>query len=435
MKTQIYFLLTLFFASNALYSQILMEESFQGTTLPSGWSISSTAIIPDERWTFYDDYDDMEVYESSTIAQNEWVYLPSFDLQTYSSMYFNFGLWLYNRNSYQIANSCHVNVMISTNNGATWQKLWSTENLNTTEFDGDSLYNRIWSLNLSAYCGAGKPKINIAFQYISSGIKPSGGAPSFAALVRVNVSGIAITSFSNLEKNKLNWYPIHNFTGTYDVYYGPYGTEIKQKAGTLVTGLTDNFYNLPTDFCQYTAYIRTNNGVVGEWTKLDFLNNIESIAAAPLAQSCSINWVGKADLFDIEYGVGNFSVGNGTRVTNVNANTYNLTNLQPNTMYKVYVKPSCLSNTWKSLTFFTTVLSTEIFDYNKFNIFPNPVTSELHFNATLSNLKIIDASGRIVKEFNNKFESIDVSYLKNGIYHLVGYNAAKEEVALTFIKK
>lgn len=435
MKALNYFLFVLFFISNALTSQTLMEEKFQGSALPSGWTISSTATIPDEKWTFYDVYDDMEVYESSTVAQNEWVYLPSFDLKSYSSMFFNFSLWLYNRNSYGIAKSCHTNVMISTNDGVTWEKLWSTDNLNVSEFDGNFLYERIWSLNLTPYCGSGKPDVKLAFQYTSSGTKASGGTTSFAALMRVNVSGEAITSFSNLDNNKLNWYSVPNYQGTYDVYYGPYGTEVGQRAGTLVTGLTGNSYNLPASFCQYTAYIRTNNGSVGEWTKLDFMNNVESIESTPLVQSCQLNWTGDAENFDLEYGIGNFTIGNGVRLSNINSKTYNLINLQPNTMYKVFIKPSCASGTWRSATFFTKVLSVESVDKIKVEVYPNPATSILYFTEALSDLKIFDAGGRAVKVLNQNNMSVNVSKLSNGVYTLIGYNEKSEKITKTFIKK
>ena len=68
-------------------------------------------------------------------------------------------------------------------------------------------------------------------------------------------------------------YNAADFTGTYDIYYGPLGTTTGKDGGTLVTGLTGNTFTFPENFCQYTAFIRANKGGLGEWVKMDFLNN------------------------------------------------------------------------------------------------------------------------------------------------------------------
>ena len=94
MKTKFILIATLMLMFEILNAQTLLNETFTGTSLPTGWSISSTATIPVENWTFYNSYHDVEVYESKTVPQNEWLYLPALNLQTYNSMFFNFSLWM-----------------------------------------------------------------------------------------------------------------------------------------------------------------------------------------------------------------------------------------------------------------------------------------------------------------------------------------------------
>lgn len=418
-------------------SQTLMDETFAGTSLPTGWSISSTATNPDEQWTFYDLYDDIELNESSTVAQNEWLFLPNFNLQSYSEMYFNFSLWMYSKSSYTIAKSCKASIMISINNGTSWEELWNTDILNTNEFDGDFLFDRMWSINLSEYCGAGKPDVKLAIKYTSNGTKPGNtfSPVSFAALRRVNISGIPMTSFSNLNKNVLNWYPVSGYNGTYDIYYGPLGTTTGKAGGTLVSGVTGTSFTIPENYCQYTAFIRANKGTPGEWVKLDFLNTVDNMAAAPTLTSAQITWTGDADLYDLEYGVGNFTVGNGTRINNISGTNYNLTTLMANTNYKVFVKASCNAASWRNITFVTTPLGTEETGKRTMKIYPNPSSDVIHFSEEINSFKIFDINGRIVKSLDHPTEKIDISKLPIGNYTVSGKAKSGEKFSQKIIKK
>lgn len=65
-------------------------------------------------------------------------------------------------------------------------------------------------------------------------------------------------------------------------------------------------------------------------------------ASAATANSVVLNWTsGGASNWNIEYGPIGFTLGTGTRVTNVNANPYTLGNLQSSTCYEYYVRDSC----------------------------------------------------------------------------------------------
>lgn len=414
-------------------SQTLMDETFTGTSLPTGWSISSTATNPDEQWTFYDLYDDVEVYESSTTPQEEWLYLPEQNLQSYSTMFFNFSLWMYNKKSFAVNKSCKAMVYISTD-GANWFEMWNSQNLNTEEFDGDFLYDRMWSINLTPYCGAGKPNVKIAIRYTSNATKTE-TKTSFAALIRANISGQPITSFSDLDKNLIQWYPVSGFTGTYDIYYGPLGTTTGRAGGTLVTGLPGTSFTIPENYCQYTAYIRSNNGTPGEWVKLDFLNTVDNMTATPTLTSAQIAWTGDADLYDLEYGVGNFTVGNGTRINNISGTSHNLSTLLANTNYKVFVKASCNTASWRNITFVTTTLGTEETEKQTMKIYPNPSSDVIHFSEEINSFKIFDINGRIVKSVDHATEKIDISKLPIGNYTVSGKAKSGEKFSQKIIKK
>ena len=432
MKAKINFLIILF-TFIKIGSQTILNETFTGNSLPDGWSISSTATDYYERWNFYDDYDDVELNESSTIAQNEWLYLPSLNLQSYSEMYFNFSLWLYNKKSWVINKSCRTAVMISTNNGSSWSELWSTDILNSNEFNGDALFERIWSVNLSSYCGTGNPDVKIAFKYTSNGTKVGDitNNVSFAALLRVNISGLPITSLSNLDKQVINWYPIPNYTGGYDIYYGSLGTTTGKSDGVLVSGLTGTSFTIPEDYCQYTAYVRSSNTTgTGEWIKLNFLNVVDDIIAIPDTNSSLISWTGDNELYDIEYGIGNFSVGNGTRVNNIASTSYNINSLLPNTAYKVYIKASCNTASWKSLTFTTNQLSVQDLNKKEIILYPNPVKNILNIRAKENILafEIYSLDGeKILSGQHDNFSQIDMTKLPAGNYILKLKTKTNEE--------
>jgi hypothetical protein len=68
------------------------------------------------------------------------------------------------------------------------------------------------------------------------------------------------------------------------------------------------------------------------------------------------------------------------------------------------------------------VLSTETFAKNNFTVSPNPATDVLNIsnvnNLEITNATITDVNGRIVKQINTSFQSINVSELSSGIYFL-----------------
>ena len=64
-----------------------------------------------------------------------------------------------------------------------------------------------------------------------------------------------------------------------------------------------------------------------------------------------------------------------------------------------------------------TALGVENFDSaKKVSLYPNPVKSFVNFSEEVSNVKITDISGRVVKEIKNSGKSFDVANIKKGIY-------------------
>ena len=58
-------------------------------------------------------------------------------------------------------------------------------------------------------------------------------------------------------------------------------------------------------------------------------------------------------------------------------------------------------------------------DFDNVIIYPNPVTNELHIESIkgkLQNVKILDATGKLVRDVQNNFETVDVSSLAKGWY-------------------
>ncbi len=80
-------------------------------------------------------------------------------------------------------------------------------------------------------------------------------------------------------------------------------------------------------------------------------------------------------------------------------------------------------------------MSTQEFQNTKINIYPNPVKDILYFSEEVSNIKITDVSGRMVKEFSASVKSFDVSGLAKGIYMITASSKLGKVVSEKFIKE
>jgi len=69
-----------------------------------------------------------------------------------------------------------------------------------------------------------------------------------------------------------------------------------------------------------------------------------------------------------------------------------------------------------------------------FTLYPNPVNDILHFSEEVSNTKITDISGKMVKQIIISGKSISVSKLKTGNYIITFKNKSGEIIRKKFIK-
>lgn len=73
-------------------------------------------------------------------------------------------------------------------------------------------------------------------------------------------------------------------------------------------------------------------------------------------------------------------------------------------------------------------------DKNNFKIYPNPVKNTLNFSQEVSNIYIIDTSGKIIKNFNNNSKLIDISNVSKGVYLITFTLKSGKTVSKKFIK-
>lgn len=71
---------------------------------------------------------------------------------------------------------------------------------------------------------------------------------------------------------------------------------------------------------------------------------------------------------------------------------------------------------------------------SKINLYPNPVKDVLHFSEEVSNIKITDVSGRMVKEISVSGKSVDVSGLAKGVYMITATSKSGKVISEKFIK-
>ena len=82
-------------------------------------------------------------------------------------------------------------------------------------------------------------------------------------------------------------------------------------------------------------------------------------------------------------------------------------------------------------------LSNESFNISNLKITPNPVTSTFSINKAVENVKIIDITGKLIKEFNGDFESnraFDISQLPQSIYVLQVFSTDGRQESTKLVK-
>ncbi len=417
------FLVLMLLTNNFLNAQTLLDEKFEGTAMPAGWTFQSTTTDPNGTWTFYDQFDDVEVNcDPNTPPRNEWVITPSYDLSSFSNIYLTVSPWMVSENMADFSNNTFdYKVLVSMDNGLNWFEFLSDNALTTNDFTITGFfYDKTISASLQGFCGPGMNNIKIAFQYTSTGTATQYVG---AYLMDVKLStDVPVTTIRNTNLTEVTWFSINNFPGTFEIEYGPFG--FTQGTGTLVSGLSgsSSSYTLPSNLCGYDCYIRTNlNGANSVWNKGSFGYYVQNLSNSnTTSTSNQINWTGISSNYDIEYGLNGFTQGTGTLISNVPGFSYILNGLTPNTTYKYYIRTNCGNSFggWSQRTFTTTTLSVNNLTHEAFKIYPNPTNSILNIKTQgiVLGVKIIDLAGRTTNISNLNNNTIDVSSLSNGMY-------------------
>lgn len=426
--------------SNISHSQTVLDEKFEGTTMPTGWTFQSTISDPNYSytWEFFDAYDDVEVYTSPTKTQNEWLISPSFNLTSYSNLYLTFSPWIYINRADFAANVFDFNVLVSSDGGVNWATIWSDNLLDLNNFDQKAFYYRTITKSLKNYCGLNMNNVKIAFQFTGNG--KASTYLNFVALMDVKISSdCPVTTLSKLNSNSISWFAVDDFSGTYEIEYGALG--FSPGTGTTVNGLSGTTYVFPSLMGKYDCYIRTNcGGSTSGWNKMTFSNTIQEVTTnQTTSNSSTISWLGYSELYQIEYGLGNFTQGTGIILDDITGQSYTFTGLIPNSNYKYYIRSKSVTSSqntantklqkkqatdfgpWTSGTFTTTTLSINntVFN-NKFSLSPNPTNNILNIEIQepIKAINIINIAGQTIKIKNFANKQIDVSTLQNGIYFI-----------------
>lgn len=344
---------------NLGFSQLFIAESFADPTFPpSGWTLNS---VGSGNFTFFRfgsvPNQSVAIIESSSIAQNEELISPTFDLSNTSVCFLDFR-GIFRRPMFVDDNVANFIVSISTNNGSSWTPIWDDSQI---DYGSLFIFSQPITVDISTYTGAGNSQVKLKFNFTSivHSLNISGGN-SFQ-LFYANASSCQMPVITSAIPN-VTWTVPDGFTGTFDLEYVPVGSN--QGSGTLITGITGNTYQHPDFDCNsYDIFVRANCGTSqSTWSSI----RRQHVVGPPFAQditgnSARIRWNGIAgSTYMLEYGPQGFTEGTGVTISGVNTTFPNvnttffadITNLNPCTNYTVRVKNQCSTTDLWSVTSF-----------------------------------------------------------------------------------
>ncbi len=79
-------------------------------------------------------------------------------------------------------------------------------------------------------------------------------------------------------------------------------------------------------------------------------------------------------------------------------------------------------------------MSVKNVDKKEILLYPNPAKDILNFSEEVSDIRIMDFSGRVMKQFSNSSKSINVENLSKGFYFITAKNKLGKEIIQKFIK-
>ncbi len=191
----------------------------------------------------------------------------------------------------------------------------------------------------------------IAFRYTSSGTNnswnlddftvsliPACNAPVATSVTATNVLGHSATiSWTDNDENHSVW----------TVYYKAANEE--NWSSTPASATTIELTGLAPETAYQVYVVTVCDGVEGTdaTITIGFTTDVACPAPSGITASnvstdgASINWLGEADTYTIEYGIAGFTPGSGTIVSNISGNSYDLNNLTANTAYTIYIYGDC----------------------------------------------------------------------------------------------
>lgn len=133
----------------------------------------------------------------------------------------------------------------------------------------------------------------------------------------------------------------------------------------------------------------------------------------------------------------NLKNGNNTKLNSIYiVGNPNLTCVQVDDVNYANSQPSYLWTKDEIASYNTNcLLSVSDINKKKITIFPNPVKDILNFSEEVSNIKITDLSGKIVKQIPNSEKSINISKLKKGTYIITVTSKSGDLINKKFIKE
>lgn len=251
----------------------LISESFEDEWTPEGWALNQ--LNTTQTWNktyFLPDFNiDGEFaanidFDPNLELQDEWLVTPSFDLTASFSPRLEF----LTRLSYYWAvemDTYDLEVQLSTDNGATWTKIWDETELG--EFN--QYLNHMVYLDLNEY--SDESNVKIAFRY-------HGTDGAFALVDAVKIS--CCSTPLNIEINNItlntatvSW---ESSSSDFEVEYGVQG--FTQGTGTVVN-VNSNSVTLDdlSPATTYDVYVRNNCGeeTYSDWTEvIEFATRFEA---------------------------------------------------------------------------------------------------------------------------------------------------------------
>ncbi|MBN9294336.1 MAG: fibronectin type III domain-containing protein [Flavobacteriia bacterium] len=255
---------------------------------------------------------------------------------------------------------------------------------------------------------------------------------------------------SNVTKNtaKVSW---NGQAGDqFKVEYGPVGFTPGNGTSQTILATEINLTNL-SEGTAYDVYVTTvcQNGNSTTSPKVTFTTTVCSEASNTLASQITknaavISWaVQVGNQFKVEYGMSGFAPGNGISQT-VTTNQINLTNLNENTDYDVYITTICGSETsnnavkvsFKTLNTLAAMIAE---GKSPFTVYPNPSDGTIISLVTEEDLSdyhyaVYTVEGKQAIE-NSLNQIIDVSQLESGAYLLVIRNRSNSFTHPILIQK